>query len=181
MKKRIPDTPLCYLCDTWLVLNLPASVSSSVKWGQCGWYPLHRVVVKTKASRTPGPAPHMTSTCGRHITVGVGDFQEGNVLPSRCSAPFSNFASTCGCGLPWVGWPGLTGCLIKWRVRRPCPQLMEQEADGSGCCAKVTKVPRSFRKKTVGKRGRIIKDPEGREKQRTGEPRKLGSITSLRV
>ena len=46
--------------------------------------------------------------------------------------------------------------------------MMEQEADGSGCCAKVTKVPRSFRKKTVGKRGRIIKDPEGKEKQRIG-------------
>lgn len=55
--------------------------------------------------------------------------------------------------------------------------MMEQEA-GS---AKVTKVPRSFREKTVGKRGRTIKDPEGKEKQRTGEPRKLGSITSLRV
>lgn len=51
LKKRIPDTPLCYLCDTWLVLNLPASVSSSVKWGQCGWYPLHRVVVKTKSKQ----------------------------------------------------------------------------------------------------------------------------------
>ena len=58
---------------------------------------------------------------------------------------------------------------------------MEQEADGSGSCAKVTKVPRSFREKTVGKRGHIIMDPEGKEKQRSGEPRKLGGITPLRV
>ena len=55
--------------------------------------------------------------------------------------------------------------------------MMEQEADS----AKVIKVPRSFREKTVGKTGRIIKDPEGKEKQRTGEPRKLRRITSLRV
>lgn len=54
---------------------------------------------------------------------------------------------------------------------------MEQEADS----AKVIKVPRSFREKTAGKRGRIIKDPEGKEKQRTGEPRKLRRITSLSV
>ena len=55
--------------------------------------------------------------------------------------------------------------------------MMEQEADS----AKVINFPRSFREKTVGKTGRIIKDPKGKEKQRTGEPRKLRRITSLRV
>lgn len=80
--------------------------------------------------------------------VGVGDFQEGDVLPSRCPAPLSNFPSVCGSELAWVGWPGLTGCLDKVGSQETLSAV-----DGAGGrwvrqLCKDTKVPRSFREKT---------------------------------